>query len=225
VDHLDRRHHRLARDKAPMTTTAIPLPSGTIARHREPEPRADHTYVKVTSYDARAHHYTADVLTGRHHGKALTGLDRSCLTPLLDLTNASRQDEIAEGLWMSGTPGKWLPDVSRFDLVVTCNRDAPPATGTRELRCTFLDVPLLTPWTRGSIDRTVEAAFDAWSQGETVLVRCHGGMNRSGLVTGLMLVKAGWSGDAAVDLIRERRWHQCLRNPVFERHVRKGIRS
>lgn len=53
------------------------------------------------------------------------------------------------------------------------------------------------------------------AQGVT-LVHCQAGLNRSGLVTGLALVNQGYSGEAALALLRDRRGPAVLCNPTFE---------
>lgn len=206
-----------------MTTTTAPYPVGTVARYRGPDATSIGKYVQVESYDSQGDLYTAVQLTGDHPGKHLQQIPRSSLARDHDLTTITRQDEIADRLWMSGTPDRWLSDTSRFDLVVTCYRGAPPAAGTGELRCHFKDLPLIPPRTKARIHQAVDTTYQEWAAGRTVLVRCRGGMNRAGLVTGLVLVRAGWTGDEAVDLIRGQRWHQCLRNPVFQHYVRNGL--
>lgn len=206
-----------------MTNTRAPYPRGTVARYLGPDAASIGKYVQVESYDSQGDRYTAVQLVGRHHGELLQRVPPSMLRAHQDLTTITRQDEIAARLWMSGTPDEWLPDTSRFDLVVTCYRGAPPAAETGELRCHFKDVPLIPPRTKALIRHAVDTTLQEWAAGSNVLVRCRGGMNRSGLITGLVLVRAGWSGDEAVDLIRARRWHHCLRNPVFRHYVRKGL--
>lgn len=49
-----------------------------------------------------------------------------------------------------------------------------------------------------------------------VLVHCQAGLNRSGLVTGLALVKSGMSPVAAITAMRERRSPAVLCNKSFE---------
>ncbi len=52
-----------------------------------------------------------------------------------------------------------------------------------------------------------------------VLIRCQAGWNRSGLITSLVLMRAGYSAQEAIDLIRERRSHHALCNQTFEQFL------
>lgn len=53
------------------------------------------------------------------------------------------------------------------------------------------------------------------------LVHCQAGLNRSGLVTALALMKAGKSSKDAVELLREKRTDAVLCNSVFHMWLRK----
>ena len=55
----------------------------------------------------------------------------------------------------------------------------------------------------------------AWLDGAEVLIRCQAGMNRSGLVTALVLVMAGLTPAQAVALIRRQRGSARLFNQHF----------
>ena len=48
-----------------------------------------------------------------------------------------------------------------------------------------------------------------------MLVRCQAGLNRSGLVTALVLIKDGFTPYQAIDLIRQRRTDIALFNENF----------
>lgn len=102
-----------------------------------------------------------------------------------------------------------------FDVVVTLYASAQPAPwGVEELRFGFLDSALVG----GEIDTVIRAArfaFERWLDGAQVLVRCQAGMNRSGLVTALVLMMAGLDPRAAITLIRQRRGDSCLFNEHF----------
>ena len=54
-----------------------------------------------------------------------------------------------------------------------------------------------------------------------VLVHCQAGLNRSGLVTALALMRAGRSSKDAIDLLREKRCDAVLCNPAFHMWLRK----
>jgi protein-tyrosine phosphatase len=55
----------------------------------------------------------------------------------------------------------------------------------------------------------------------TVLVHCQAGLNRSGLVTGLALVKSGMPPAEAIAAMRERRSPAVLCNKTFEKWLLK----
>lgn len=123
---------------------------------------------------------------------------------------------------------------SRFHLVVLCaqeyQRDAitPGDFGTARV----LYVPLNddgSPPTGGEVRRAVRAAREVADEvraGRRVLVTCRAGRNRSGLVTGLALVEAGWRAKDAVARIQRVR-QNGLSNDYFvhlidlhEKHIR-----
>ncbi len=58
-------------------------------------------------------------------------------------------------------------------------------------------------------------AHEQWQLGRRVLVRCQAGLNRSGLVTALVLVLDGWDPTDAVSLIRRCRSSMALCNEDF----------
>lgn len=53
------------------------------------------------------------------------------------------------------------------------------------------------------------------------LVHCQAGLNRSGLVAALALVRRGMTPDAAISLLREKRCTAALCNRTFETWLRK----
>ena len=152
------------------------------------------------------------------------------LTELLDSTDRWHQpayagSEILPGLFQGGTEDEDVVQVAAYghrfahetpyDVIVTLYASAQPAPwGVEELRFGFMDSALEGP----DIERVVRAArfaYQRWTAGDTVLIRCQAGMNRSGLVTALVLVMAGLSPAQAVTLIRERRSSGALFNEHF----------
>ena len=63
--------------------------------------------------------------------------------------------------------------------------------------------------------QAVEFGYDRWKQGDRLLVRCQAGLNRSGLVMALILIKDGYTPYQAIDLIRQRRTDIALFNENF----------
>lgn len=51
-------------------------------------------------------------------------------------------------------------------------------------------------------------------------LRCLSGLNRSGLIIGMVLLLDGMSGDQAIDLMRAKRHRHVLCNPDFELWLR-----
>jgi hypothetical protein len=105
-----------------------------------------------------------------------------------------------------------------FDAVVTLYAFARPVGwGVQELRSGFMDGAQV-PAQRDLLE-LVEWAHRRWTRGERVLVRCQAGLNRSGLIAALVLVRAGLEPMDAVSLLRERRSSHSLFNKTFLEYV------
>ena len=143
--------------------------------------------------------------------------------------------EILPGLWQGGTDeeaevGRPRPAdhhdalygrATRFDTVVTLYAEAQPAPwGVEELRYGFPDADL-TPAFAARVLDLARHAHRRWTAGARVLVRCQAGVNRSGLVTALVLMLDGRTADEAIALIRARRAPAALCNEHFERWLRE----
>lgn len=106
-----------------------------------------------------------------------------------------------------------------FDAVATLYAAAGPVFwGVAEYRFGFGDQPL-DEANVPRIDSIVDWVLNELAQGHKVLVRCQAGLNRSGLVTALTLCKLGFTGEDAIELIRQQRTRFALCNPDFERYV------
>jgi hypothetical protein len=133
--------------------------------------------------------------------------------------------EILPGLFMGGTdddatvnypmPLPDLDDLCQFDAVVTLYSFAQPmGWGVEEMRYGFADASV----EHFDTDRLLRAskwAFDRWNAGEQVLIRCQAGLNRSGLVTALTLMHAGYQPADAIKQIRQQRSEMALFNNHF----------
>lgn len=134
--------------------------------------------------------------------------------------------EILPGLFMGGTADHDIVSVAAerrfgadqnrpFDAVVTLYAWAQPVTwDIEELRFGFGDGNI------GGVDldRLIRAAawsWERWRARDRVLIRCQAGLNRSGLVTALVLIREGYSAADAIRLIRERRSPWALCNNSF----------
>jgi protein-tyrosine phosphatase len=69
-------------------------------------------------------------------------------------------------------------------------------------------------------DELADLVVTKLRDGGKVLVHCQAGLNRSGLITALALVKLGSTPSEAIDLLRTQRTSQVLCNASFEEHVR-----
>ena len=144
-------------------------------------------------------------------------------------------DEILPGLWQGGTEdhhviGNPIPvDHYRFqfpfDFVVTLYADAQPAPwGVQELRFGFYDAGL-TPENAKIAIEIAQIAYDQWQRGRRVLIRCQAGVNRSGLISALVLMLHGHSADDAIALLRYRRSPLVLFNRNFEQWLRESAEA
>ena len=137
----------------------------------------------------------------------------------------SLYSEILSNLFMGGTDDEDVIHIparvySRredlpFDSMVTMYAWARPADwNVQEFRygvpdASIKDIDL------NRLRQAVEFGYDRWKQGDRLLVRCQAGLNRSGLVMALILIKDGFTPYQAIDLIRQRRTDIALFNENF----------
>jgi hypothetical protein len=133
--------------------------------------------------------------------------------------------EVLPGLFQGGTADHaWVnspaplehgDDRTGFDAVLTLFAWAQPfGWGVEELRYGFMDAHPR----HADMSRVVEAArwaHQRWVSGQQVLIRCQAGLNRSGLLTALVLMLAGMDAAEAIRLIRSRRSEVALFNDDF----------
>jgi hypothetical protein len=138
-----------------------------------------------------------------------------------------RADEILPGLFMGGTHDdatvadamtlRSLGQNSAYDAVVTLYAWAQPVDWeVEELRYGFGDGALYGD-DIARVLRAAEWAHQRWQSGDRVLIRCQAGLNRSGLVTALVLIQAGWAAADAIRHIRAKRSPHALFNRHFVR--------
>ncbi len=102
-----------------------------------------------------------------------------------------------------------------FDAIVTMYAWARPADwNIQEFRygvpdASIKDIDL------NRLRQSVDFGYDRWKQGDRVLVRCQAGLNRSGLVTALIMIKDGLTPIEAINTIRESRGPDALFNENF----------
>jgi hypothetical protein len=138
---------------------------------------------------------------------------------------------IETGIWMGGahshTGDEMLPEALSASWVIDAAGDMPPdlrrATGVW-LPCVFADldsVPLHIDRIHATVQRAADAMRAPGQVPEAVYSVCQHGMNRSGLLAGLLLRELGMSGDEVVALIRSKR-PGSLSNQAFERIIRRA---
>jgi hypothetical protein len=134
--------------------------------------------------------------------------------------------EILPGLWQGGTDYDDVighaaiglrPTKSEFDSVYTLYGSANPADwGMKEVRFAFYDSDMRDFDPQSDLWLPVAEAHADWRAGKRVLIRCQAGLNRSGLVMALVLIREGYSPSDAIDLIRTQRGYEALCNHHFE---------
>ena len=139
--------------------------------------------------------------------------------------------EITTALWMGGTRREETIGVvqpmlgysrdRQFDAVLTLYAWAAPASwGIEERRFGFPDRQVIEEHVP-VIHDLADWAHDRWSSGKRLLIRCAGGMNRSGLLVALTLMRSGLTSDEAIALIRDRRHPWALNNRSFVELLRR----
>jgi hypothetical protein len=140
--------------------------------------------------------------------------------------------EILPNLWQGGTDDdqtiyrgqKRLPtmnDPKPFDVVVTLDSYSLPVGWlVKELRYGFADGPVDAEVLE-ELERISDWTYIEWQAGNRVLIRCQAGLNRSSLVTGLVLLKSGKKFEEVIALIRSQRGEYALSNNHFYEHLQK----
>jgi hypothetical protein len=112
-----------------------------------------------------------------------------------------------------------------FDSIITMYAWAKPADwNVQELRYGIPD-NLISDIDLNRLRKAVDFAHQQWKSGDRVLIRCQAGLNRSGLVTALVLIKDGYSADEAINLIRAQRGDYALCNSHFEQWLLTSAES
>ena len=102
-----------------------------------------------------------------------------------------------------------------FDAIVTMYAWARPADwNVQEFRYGVPDASI-TDIDLYRLRQAVDFGYDRWKQGDRVLVRCQAGLNRSGLVLALILIKDGLKPAEAIARIRDNRGEDALFNRDF----------
>jgi hypothetical protein len=136
--------------------------------------------------------------------------------------------QVLDGLWVGGTDNydvlgdftafggkKAFIGPQIFDTVVTMYQYANPVDWlVKEYRYCIYDSDL-DHVDMSELFATAKFAHDEWSSGKRLLIRCQAGLNRSGLITALVLIREGYSAEDAISLIREKRHSQSLFNKQF----------
>ena len=137
---------------------------------------------------------------------------------------ATLWSEVLPGLWQGGTDDADVLDnsvrfpgiaLSDFGFVATMYATANPVDWfVKEMRFGIWDSNMEDFDTADLLD-IVTITHRQWKAGKQVLVRCQAGLNRSGLVMALVLIREGYTADDAIDLIRMRRGSAALCNHQF----------
>ena len=143
--------------------------------------------------------------------------------------------QILPGLWQGGTHDSDVIDAgysgrritkNEFDSVYTFYGAANAADyGVFESRFAFYDHDMTDFDVERDLLPLVVSAHADWRAGKRVLIRCQAGLNRSGLVMALVLMREGYSPEQAIDQIRSKRGASALCNRVFTEWLITEARS
>jgi len=138
-------------------------------------------------------------------------------------------NEILPNLFMGGTADEDTIDVpqslkmfensNEFDCVVTLYAWASPVNwGVEERRFGFPDAEIISSYL-DSLHEMADWAHAKWKAGKKVLIRCQAGLNRSGIIMALVLMKEGFTPEQAITVIREKRSEWALYNTSYVNYL------
>ncbi|GAB3262402.1 protein-tyrosine phosphatase family protein [Nocardioides dilutus] len=153
---------------------------------------------------------------------ACRGTGRASSIPLCE----DPWNEVVPGLFQGGHDVRsqsWTACVvtDEFDLVVsmTTREGYGPEEGVEHHVARMADAGV-DAVIAARVDELAGIVAEALGAGRRVLVRCSGGLNRSGLVVASSLVRLGHAPDDAIALVRRARGPWALTNPGFVSHLR-----
>jgi hypothetical protein len=137
----------------------------------------------------------------------------------------SLYSEIAPNLFMGGTDDADVIHLAAsrnlvrtdlpFNAIVTMYAWARPADWqVQEFRYGVPDASI-AQIDLARLKQAVEFGYNRWLSGDRVLVRCQAGLNRSGLVTALILMSTGLDAETAIEEIRKKRAEIALFNTEY----------
>ena len=107
-----------------------------------------------------------------------------------------------------------------FDTVVNAYAHANPCgQNVKEMRFTFFDGNMNDFNPEQDLFWLVREAHQDWKEGKRVLIRCQAGLNRSGLIMALVLIREGYTPVQAIELIRDKRAEAALCNDKFVNYL------
>jgi Dual specificity phosphatase, catalytic domain len=142
--------------------------------------------------------------------------------------------EILPNLWQGGTDDDDLvhkgsgrlpttSDHKEFDVVVSLSAySLPMGWMVKEYRYGFPDGPADED-VYAELERIADYAYLDWKAGKKVLVRCQAGLNRSGLMVALILLRNRMKIDDAIALIRKKRSAYALDNAHFVEYLKRKM--
>lgn len=141
-------------------------------------------------------------------------------------------NEIIPGLWMGGSRFherstglvREAKAADLFDVVISMNthfgRDVSPAMGHWSMP---INDGELTPPELLKVQYCVDKAVQVVQAGGKILVRCNMGLNRSGLVVALAMLRLGHTPTGAILFIRRERGPDALSNPHFRGYISQAF--
>lgn len=133
-----------------------------------------------------------------------------------DLQIVNERDHIVDNLWLGGWPSSGV-DQFKYVFCLAANPNYFATKGKSIITwAPFDDVDALPPveFLHEIADQVVAAS----KKGPT-LVHCAAGVNRSGLIMALALVKLDWEPHVAIAHLRNKRSQSVLFNTTFEQYV------
>lgn len=159
---------------------------------------------------ARFNALSADWGTHRIQGYAVAAMEAGRSAHF----DAPLVSHIAGNLWMGGCiDGVRLPDDFRYVVSLYPWEKYALGPDTQRDEYELLDVGEMPDATL--IHRVAEDVTRYAEQGKT-LVHCQAGLNRSGLIAALAMVKGGWEPTSAITELRAKRSPVVLCNATFE---------